>query len=295
MDVSIYTGNSETSRRRRPTGCASRRTSTGDMFALFRRYAAEITSVTLWGLADDNTWLDTFPVTRKDAPLLFDTRLQAKTAYWGWWIRAGSPIDRSPSPADDVVEWSSPAGAGCAVTYRVTGSWHGRVPGRVPGSPTPAATAVSGWSLAWQCAGGQAHHPAVERLGDPGRHGGDGDQRGLERRAWPAAARRRSASSAVGPAATRRRRPSASTAPPARCSEGFGTHRGCRTATAWRIMRRASGSAQIGVGGNVSRTHGAAATAHLVDGAWTCRPCEIISSVRWYGSRLLFRFASGIV
>ncbi len=35
------------------------------------------------GLADDDTWLDTFPVTRKDAPLLFDTRLQAKDAYWG--------------------------------------------------------------------------------------------------------------------------------------------------------------------------------------------------------------------
>jgi endo-1,4-beta-xylanase len=39
--------------------------------------------VTLWGLADDNTWLSTFPIPRLEAPLLFDEDLQAKPAYWG--------------------------------------------------------------------------------------------------------------------------------------------------------------------------------------------------------------------
>ena len=37
----------------------------------------------MWGKADDDTWLDDFPVKgRKDAPLLFDRNLQAKPAYW---------------------------------------------------------------------------------------------------------------------------------------------------------------------------------------------------------------------
>ena len=34
-------------------------------------------------MADDNTWLDSFPVTRTDYPLPFDMGLQAKPAYWG--------------------------------------------------------------------------------------------------------------------------------------------------------------------------------------------------------------------
>jgi len=42
----------------------------------------EISSVTLWGMADDNTWLNHFPVTRTDYPLLFDKQLQAKPAFW---------------------------------------------------------------------------------------------------------------------------------------------------------------------------------------------------------------------
>ena len=34
-------------------------------------------------MADDDTWLDSFPVTRTDYPLPFNMRLQAKPAYWG--------------------------------------------------------------------------------------------------------------------------------------------------------------------------------------------------------------------
>ena len=34
-------------------------------------------------MADDDTWLDSFPVTRTDYPLPFDMGLQAKPAYWG--------------------------------------------------------------------------------------------------------------------------------------------------------------------------------------------------------------------
>jgi endo-1,4-beta-xylanase len=53
------------------------------VFDAFKRQADHIQSVTFWGLADDHTWLKTFPVARINLPLLFDERLQAKPAYWG--------------------------------------------------------------------------------------------------------------------------------------------------------------------------------------------------------------------
>ncbi len=49
----------------------------------FRRLKGKLSAVTFWGFADDDTWLDGFPVTRTDYPLPFDMRLQAKPAYWG--------------------------------------------------------------------------------------------------------------------------------------------------------------------------------------------------------------------
>jgi endo-1,4-beta-xylanase len=52
-------------------------------FDVFRRLRGKLSAVTLWGMADDDTWLDSFPVSRTDYPLPFDMRLQAKPAYWG--------------------------------------------------------------------------------------------------------------------------------------------------------------------------------------------------------------------
>ena len=52
-------------------------------FDAFKELKDKLSSVTMWGMADDDTWLDSFPVTRKDRPLPFDTALQAKPAYWG--------------------------------------------------------------------------------------------------------------------------------------------------------------------------------------------------------------------
>jgi len=42
-----------------------------------------ISNVTLWGIADDGTWLHNRGGTRQDAPLPFDKQYQAKYAYWG--------------------------------------------------------------------------------------------------------------------------------------------------------------------------------------------------------------------
>ena len=82
MDMSAYTNNSDTSPVTEQTlivqGYRYR-----DIFNLYRELKDLISSVTLWGLADDNTWLKTFPITRDDKPLLFDEDLQAKHAYWG--------------------------------------------------------------------------------------------------------------------------------------------------------------------------------------------------------------------
>jgi endo-1,4-beta-xylanase len=50
------------------------------LFNAFNR--PSVTSVSLWGLADNHTWLHTFPVTRTNRPLLFDTAGLPKWAFW---------------------------------------------------------------------------------------------------------------------------------------------------------------------------------------------------------------------
>jgi endo-1,4-beta-xylanase len=52
-------------------------------FDLFREERHKLSAVTLWGFADDDTWLDSFPVARTDYPLPFNMQLQAKPAYYG--------------------------------------------------------------------------------------------------------------------------------------------------------------------------------------------------------------------
>lgn len=50
-------------------------------FEIFREYKDILDSVTIWGVADDETWLDNFPVkNRKNWPLLFDEQHKEKEA-----------------------------------------------------------------------------------------------------------------------------------------------------------------------------------------------------------------------
>ncbi|MBO4616087.1 MAG: endo-1,4-beta-xylanase [Lachnospiraceae bacterium] len=54
------------------------------LFTVYREYKDLIDSVTFWGIADDYTWLDDFPVeNRKDWPLLFDEKHMRKPAFYG--------------------------------------------------------------------------------------------------------------------------------------------------------------------------------------------------------------------
>lgn len=56
-----------------------------------------ISNVTLWGVADDHTWLHNRGATRQDAPFPFDKQHQAKYAYWGM-IEAVKTLDPSKLP-----------------------------------------------------------------------------------------------------------------------------------------------------------------------------------------------------
>jgi len=53
-----------------------------EFFEMFRRHGDVISSVTTWGISDDNTWLSEFDSGRQDFPLLFDKDLQPKPAFW---------------------------------------------------------------------------------------------------------------------------------------------------------------------------------------------------------------------
>lgn len=53
-----------------------------DLFALFRKHRAVIDRVTLWGVTDNDSWLNDWPIKgRTSYPLLFDRRYQPKPAF----------------------------------------------------------------------------------------------------------------------------------------------------------------------------------------------------------------------
>jgi endo-1,4-beta-xylanase len=86
LDMSVYNAGDDTSNYGNsvpPAVLAEQGWLYKKYFDAFRRLRGKISAVTFWGMADDDTWLDSFPVTRTDYPLPFDMGLQAKPAYWG--------------------------------------------------------------------------------------------------------------------------------------------------------------------------------------------------------------------
>jgi endo-1,4-beta-xylanase len=74
-----------------------------DLFNAFRGLKGKLSGVTLWGYADDHTWLSHFPRNRLDAPLPFDAHLQPKPAFWAIVDPSRLPPRASASlPADFV-------------------------------------------------------------------------------------------------------------------------------------------------------------------------------------------------
>ncbi|MEK3794368.1 endo-1,4-beta-xylanase [Paenibacillus sp. FSL R7-0204] len=53
----------------------------GEIFAALRDRKELVSGVMFWGIADDHTWLSTFPTERTEAPMLFDRQHQPKPAF----------------------------------------------------------------------------------------------------------------------------------------------------------------------------------------------------------------------
>jgi endo-1,4-beta-xylanase len=83
LDVSVYTSNSDPESAYTDNLAQKQSIAYSRYFMEFRSFKDAITGVTFWGLADDYTWLDNFPVAgRKNYPLLFDVNLDPKPAYF---------------------------------------------------------------------------------------------------------------------------------------------------------------------------------------------------------------------
>lgn len=84
MDISIYRHEDRDTRYSEPPEelLELQAERYGEIFQVLRDNSDVITGVTLWGVADDLTWLDNFPVRgRKNWPLIFDEELQPKQAF----------------------------------------------------------------------------------------------------------------------------------------------------------------------------------------------------------------------
>ncbi len=84
MDVSLFEYNDHT-RLLKPSDILLEKQAKAyeTAFRIFREYKDYIDCVTLWGVADDVTWLDNFPVrNRKNWPMLFDEEHKPKEAFY---------------------------------------------------------------------------------------------------------------------------------------------------------------------------------------------------------------------
>ncbi len=107
LDMSVYSDNSQKYETFPDNLKTKQATLYKQLFDVFKRHKDTVTSVTLWGKDDSNTWLRTSPVARNNWPLLFDERLQSKPAYW-------SVIESSPPPTIPAVPTGVAANAGSA-------------------------------------------------------------------------------------------------------------------------------------------------------------------------------------
>lgn len=139
MDVSVYHAGDNTSNYGAnggtvpPSIIAEQGWLYAQYFTALRQLKGKLDAVTFWGMADDNTWLDTFPITRLDLPLPFDTMLQAKPAYWGI-------VDPTQLPGFGLAfTVASKSGAQNARLWTMTATNNG--------SGTAYATQINGFTL----------------------------------------------------------------------------------------------------------------------------------------------------
>lgn len=82
FDMSIYTNNNDKYESVPEAVLVRQGERYRELFDVLKRNADLINSVTFWGMADDHTWLKTWPITRINLPLPFDEKLQPKAAFW---------------------------------------------------------------------------------------------------------------------------------------------------------------------------------------------------------------------
>ncbi len=139
MDISVYNAGNNTSNYGANGGTvpasiiAEQGWLVAQYFTALRQLRGTLSAVTFWGMADDDTWLDGFPITRLDLPLPFDTSLQAKPFYWGI-------VDPTQLPGFGLA-WgiASKTGAQNARVWTLTASNNG--------SGTAYATQITGLTL----------------------------------------------------------------------------------------------------------------------------------------------------
>jgi endo-1,4-beta-xylanase len=122
-------------------------------FDVFKRLRNKISAVTIWGMADDDTWLDSFPVSRTDYPLPFNMQLQAKPAYWGivdptqlpgYGLRFAVTSKTGPQNARVWTVTATNGDAGPAYTTQINGFTLKQERGK---PCTPVVTAPSGFPV----------------------------------------------------------------------------------------------------------------------------------------------------
>jgi endo-1,4-beta-xylanase len=119
FDVNIYSGSANTSIPNYDEIPPDRHVRVAyhyrDYFEAFKKLKDKIQSVTIWGLADDNTWLNSSG--RINAPLLFDDQLKHKLAY----NAVINPLDLPGADlSTSVVADSNTVMSGHDVSYTIT-------------------------------------------------------------------------------------------------------------------------------------------------------------------------------
>jgi endo-1,4-beta-xylanase len=133
MDMSVYNAGDTTSNYGSnipPSVLAEQGWLYKHYFEALRGLRGKLSAVTFWGFADDDTWLDGFPVARTDYPLPFDMGLQAKPAYWGivdptqlpgFGLRFSSSITTGEGDTSAVTVTATNGNVGPAYTTQITG------------------------------------------------------------------------------------------------------------------------------------------------------------------------------
>ncbi|MEK0313286.1 endo-1,4-beta-xylanase [Cohnella sp. 56] len=84
LDMSLYTWDDRSDYGREvPADVLARQADRyRDIFDMLKANKGLVSAVTFWGIADNHTWLSSFPIVRTEAPFLFDQNYHAKPAFW---------------------------------------------------------------------------------------------------------------------------------------------------------------------------------------------------------------------